>query len=110
VRGGRNAAQMLRGLARGRLLPGRLPGRVPLVLDTGVTLVVFLLCDGVSVRGGRMPLVGGGAARSAARSAARCLARNVRAGRGGEHAAPASQDDRPGETKIYQLSRHVIIT
>jgi hypothetical protein len=56
----------------------------------------------VVIINGRMFAVSGGALRRGGRR----LATHVGAGRGGKHAAPAAQDESPGETNIYQLSRH----
>jgi hypothetical protein len=82
------------------LLRGRRLGSVPL-MGFVVSGVIFRLGLAVIFNGGMFAVTGG-----VLRRYGRRLATHVRAGRGGEHAAPTAQDESPCETKIYQLSRH----
>lgn len=91
-------APHLNGIGR-ELLPDSLPGRVSR-MNVGVSRVVFR-AGRLKALTRRVTVVGGDVFRPCGCS----LAPQMGAGRGGEYAAPAAQDQGPGETKIYKLSR-----
>ena len=74
--------------------------RVPLV-GCGVTGVVFRTDGVVAVAGGVPAVIGDDLGRGG-----HSLTPRVRAGHGGEHAAPAAQNEGKDNTEICQFSRH----